>query len=84
MIKSGADKEKFVNELEQLNYNIRMIDQKLAVKTDHDILHCYQVLENELIYASQSIRQIKLQLNTRKYSEHPKSTCPETKKTAIV
>lgn len=65
----GMPKNQFERELENLNHQIRMIEQKLVINVDRKVLSYYQGLEDKITYTRHSFGHIKKQVDCVHYDE---------------
>lgn len=61
-IASGISKEQLTKEINQLNRQIKIIEQKLILKVDREILAQFQHLENTVTFTSRPMKHIKNRL----------------------
>lgn len=78
---NGVSKGKIEKEFEQLNQQIRMVEQKLAVYIDRDIISRFQQLDNEVAFTIQSVKRIRQQVNI---AGHEEEKTNDIQKTALV
>jgi len=61
-VTSGISKDQLTNEVNQLNQQIKIIEQKLILKVDREILAQFQHLENKVTFTRRPMKHIKNQL----------------------